>query len=324
MKFKRLLALILAIVLCFAIVSCGDSTSRANGDDVISSTKATTTKESDDEKSQGSTPLLYKVSDDEGNVVWLFGSIHVGKESYYPLPDYVLDAFDNADSLAVEVDIAAFEKDLKLQMDALSNMLYMDGTTIKDHIDEKLYNQAIDVLNKYNSYTSLLDNYKPIFWSSLIENLQVDKHLLDRANDSKKEILQIESAKFQYDMLAGFSDDLQTMLLKSAVETEENMEPARDELNELMNVWASGNEEKFSKLLASEDDDMTTEEKLLYEEYDQAMVKTRNQTMARYAAGALKTKKEIFICVGAAHVVGEGAMADILSKNGYKVECITE
>ena len=27
-------------------------------------------------------PLLYKVTDNNGNVIWLFGSIHVGIDSY--------------------------------------------------------------------------------------------------------------------------------------------------------------------------------------------------------------------------------------------------
>ncbi len=333
MKLKRLLALILVIILCFSIFGCADSTSRANGDDIISSTKATEKANVDNTKK--ATPLLYKISDDEGNVVWLFGSIHVGKEYYYPLPDYVLEAFDNADSLAVEADIVAFEKNPGEQMDSIANLLYQDGTTIKDHIPENLYNKAVDILKKYNSYYSLLDNYKPVFWSSLIDNLQleklgadanlgIDKYLLDRAYESKKEVLEVESVSFQYELLGNFSDELQTFLLESSVETEEDLDPAKEDLAELMSLWASGEEEKFSKYLASTDEEMATQEKILYEEYERAMVVDRNKTMARYTAGALKTNKEIFICVGAAHVVGEGAIADILAKNGYKVECITE
>jgi uncharacterized protein YbaP (TraB family) len=45
--------------------------------------------------------------------------------------------------------------------------------------------------------------------------------------------------------------------------------------------------------------------------------------MADYAEEALKSGKEIFICVGAAHVVGEGAVADLLAQRGYTVELVT-
>jgi uncharacterized protein YbaP (TraB family) len=44
--------------------------------------------------------------------------------------------------------------------------------------------------------------------------------------------------------------------------------------------------------------------------------------MADYAEEAVESGKEVFICVGAAHVVGEGAMADLLEERGYKVELV--
>jgi uncharacterized protein YbaP (TraB family) len=44
--------------------------------------------------------------------------------------------------------------------------------------------------------------------------------------------------------------------------------------------------------------------------------------MTEYAEEALKSGKEIFICVGAAHVVGEGAMAEQLRDLGYTVEIV--
>lgn len=60
-------------------------------------------------------PLLYKVTDGDGNVIWLFGSIHVGRDDYYPLPEYVLDAYEGSDALAVELDAVAFENDMTAQ-----------------------------------------------------------------------------------------------------------------------------------------------------------------------------------------------------------------
>lgn len=61
----------------------------------------------------------------------------------------------------------------------------------------------------------------------------------------------------------------------------------------------------------------------MYVEYNDAMMVQRNLAMADYAEEALASGKEVFICVGAAHVVGEGAMADLLAQRGYTVERIT-
>ena len=42
--------------------------------------------------------------------------------------------------------------------------------------------------------------------------------------------------------------------------------------------------------------------------------------LADFAEQALSSGKEIFICVGAAHIVGDGAVADLMSQRGYTVE----
>jgi uncharacterized protein YbaP (TraB family) len=54
------------------------------------------------------------------------------------------------------------------------------------------------------------------------------------------------------------------------------------------------------------------------------MVTQRNISMADFAEEALDSGKEVFICVGAAHVVGPGAMADLLTQRGYTVEVIAD
>ena len=41
--------------------------------------------------------------------------------------------------------------------------------------------------------------------------------------------------------------------------------------------------------------------------------------MTDYAEKALQTDKDVFICVGAAHIVGDGAIVDLLCERGYEV-----
>jgi len=313
MKTKRLLAWLLILTMCFALCACGNFTS----------------------EQKKATPLLYRVTDESGNVVWLFGSIHVGREDYYPLPDYVLNAFDGADALAVEADIVAFEQDMDQQVQALMPLVYMDGSSIKDHISPELYDRAVEALEGLDTYMSALDMYCPALWSSLIDSLLIeqlgadsslgiDRHLLERAKEAQKEILEIESAESQYQMLADFSDEVQALMLEGSVEMYQDPDAARGDLKEMMDLWASGDEQAFAAYLAGSDEDMTAEEKELYEEYDRAMLTNRNLSMAEHADGALLSGKEVFICVGAAHVIGEGSITQLLAQWGYTVENITQ
>ena len=331
---KRRIAWLLVLIICLFLVACHGT--KEPEPTTIQTTQASTeeTTEATIHKESQVTPLLYRVTDDKGNVVWLFGSIHVGRADFYPLPDYVLEAFDGADALAVEVDIITFESSLKLQTQALTSLVYTDGTTIQEHISQELYEKSVKILKEQKSYMKPLERYCPSFWSSMIDSammqqlgaqidLGIDRHLLERAKDTDKEILQIESALFQYQMLGGFSDELQELLLEASVENYENPELAKEDLNSLMDLWASGDQKAFSAYL-SDDGEVLPEETHLYEEYNKAMLVDRNQSMTDFAETALQSDKEVFICVGAAHVVGEGGIAQLLDQRGYTVECIVE
>ena len=312
---KRLFSWLLVIALCFSLCACATDISG--------------------QEPKQATPLLYRVTDEGGNTVWLFGSVHVGREDYYPLPEYVLNAFDGADSLAVEADIVAFEENVNQQVEAMMPLIYLDGTSIKDHISPELYDQSVAALEEFDTYMSALDMYCPALWSSLLDslvieqlgadaNLGIDRHLLERAKENQKEILEIESATFQYQMLADFSDEVQALMLEGSVEMCQDPDAARADLEELMDLWASGDEQAFAAYLDGSDEDMTAEEEKLYEEYNKAMMTDRNLAMTEYAENALGSGKEVFICVGAAHVIGEGSITQLLAQRGYSVERITE
>ena len=359
---KNLASLFLALLLCISLVACrsekesDESSSTVNTAVTEDDSKAENTEEattgdssveSTDEKSTGKVdtpteatvrPLLYKVTDEDGSIVWLFGSIHVGKESYYPLPDYVIDAYESSDSLAVEFDIKAFSEDMVEQTKAMSVLI--DRTNkISKKIDKETYNKAVDILKDNGTYSPLLDLYIPVMWSSLIDNLLyekmgvrsdlgIDTNLIDLAYEDEKTVISIESAEFQYSMLAGFSDELQEKLLESSIEAYEGFENGDPEvtesLNRLTSAWETGDEEAFEQVLREDYEFENEEEELLNAEYEKAFITDRNLSMTDFAEDALESNDEIFICVGAAHVVGEDAMADLLEERGYTVEIITE
>lgn len=343
---KRILSLLLALCLLMALTACGAPT-RVRDLDTDKPTTAQTepltpshsagTEPLETEPAQtvsSITPALYRVTDESGNVVWLFGSIHVGLPSFYPLPDYVLSAYENADALAVECDIQAFSSDLAAQTEALKQLMYLDGTKISDHISEELYTEAVEALKDCGLYMSAMDLYQPILWGNFIDtslyetfgidsDLGIDMYFLNDAYDTGKEILEVESAQFQYSMMGSFSDALQVLLLENSLYSYENPDEAEAQIMELVETWASGDADALYALLAEEGEFESEEEQQLYEEYNDAMIVDRNISMADYAEGVLDTGKEVFICVGAAHVVGPGAMADLLAQRGYTVEKIT-
>lgn len=321
---RKVTAVLTVLVLCFCLFGC-NSVKTAEPEQT---TEPETTKAPVMVYPEG--PILYKATDADGDAVWLFGSIHVGKPDFYPLPDYVTQAFAESEALAVEVNIN--EVDTAASLMTTAKLIYKDFSKISDHIDAETYSQAVKYLTDAGLYSSMLDFCKPVMWSSMIEliaaekagadtTLGIDMHLLTEADKAGKEILEIETAESQTDMLASFSDELQEYMLKSTLALVEQGDETAEGFDELMNLWQSGDEESFEAYLAGGDaSSMSEEEKRLNDEYNKKMLTDRNILMADFAEGILEEGRTVFICVGAAHVIGEGGIADLLSERGYTVE----
>lgn len=337
MKVKKLIAVILVIAMLFSFAACSNNN---ENDGISSPIENNSSVNGQIGNSTGkSTPVLYKATDGNGNTAYIFGSIHVGRESFYPLPDSVINAFDSADMLAVEFDIIAFENDISAQTDAVMAMLYSDFSKIGEHLSSEVYSQAVEILEKEKIYSSALDYYYPSLWSSFIDNIiyekvnldinsGIDRYFIERAYEKNKEVDDVESAEFQYSMMANYSDELQELLLELSIEsynliqTEEGKKEYLGELAALMDAWQSGNPDEIDRIANQPGEFESAEEIKLYNEYQKAMITDRNIGMADYAEEALKSGKTVFICVGAAHVVGDGGIVDLLQKRGYTVEIV--
>lgn len=333
---KRIISFILVFLLALSLFGCGSANSTDTGNNTEK--EVVSTKKPDEPsppQKKNSSPVLYKVTDNEGHTAWLFGSIHVGRDDFYPLPDYVMNAYNASDSLAVEFDVIKFENeaDTSSLIEILAKMIYSDRTTIKDHVPEEVYNKCVEIFEENDMYNALLDYYKPCFWSQTIDSLSYekmeldlenssDKYFLKAAKEDGKEILEVESAAIQYNMYANFSPELQLYLLESSIESYTNTEASIEELNKIQDIWAEGNPDAFAEYFSTQPEFKNEEEKELYAEYIKALITDRNVTMTDFAESALKSGKQVFICVGAGHVMGDGSMSDLLAERGYTVEIV--
>ncbi|MBE6753165.1 MAG: TraB/GumN family protein [Ruminococcaceae bacterium] len=290
-------------------------------------------------------PLFWEVEGEKGNKVYFFGSIHVADETAYRLPEHIMNAYLESDSLAVEVDINAMQSDLMGQLKLAQYMTYADGSSIADHIDPELYaamrefaeNEMSSMLSSLGySNIDMLDMMKPSVWMSLFENyyaeaanlksdLGIDSHFLTIAAAQGREIIELESAEFQYAMLDGFSDKFYEMQLSSYVmgDVDETVKVYRD----MFEGWKEGNPEAMlSEEVDFSGEDLTDEEIEEYtqilEDYNTAMLYDRNEGMADKAEDFINSGKNVFYVVGCGHFVGKDSVIDLLLDRGYDVKQI--
>lgn len=255
-----------------------------------------------------------------GNTVYLVGSMHIADDSFYPLSEKFEEAFAEADYLGVEIDIskAADEAQQKLILDLGS---YQDGTTLKDHVSSETYTKLGDILKKNGLEPNALDAFKPWVAESTLASLKsttvgyeasagVDLYFIQKAIESKLPIIELESYESQLGMFNDFSKELQEETLKATLD---NFDVLDDSVNQMAEMWKTGNDEQLLELTNSFSDN---------EEYNKAMLIDRNIGMADKIDGYLKSdkKEEYFIVVGAAHYLGEHGIVKLLEDKGYTVE----
>ena len=293
-----------------------------------------------DEPDEKASPLFYHVTGDKGQELWLLGTIHVGDARTSYLPQEIYDAFDAADALAVEFNSEAFNEELEnneeLSSQVSDSYFYSDGTTTADHVeDEELYEYALKLLKATGNYNMNMPYAKAYLWGNSIENYLldqfhalssqqgVDNQLIWRAEDQEKPIYDVESGLFQTQMLFGFSDPLQEMLLLESV-TMDPLEYASG-TRELFEMWCAGDEATLIAYLTEEEDlsELTDEELKLLEEYNNAMGTDRNDDMLDVAIGYLESGEVVFYAVGLAHLLAEDGLVNTLRDAGYTVELVT-
>ncbi len=302
------------------------------------------------EPAQKASPLFYHVTGENGEEMWLFGTIHVGDNRTSFLPQEIYDAFDSADALAVEFNIENFyhimETDEEIQKLAAEAYYYTDGTTAEDHIETpEVYDYAMKLLKATGNFNAATPFMKPSLWSSAIENtylrmgyrlssdLGMDNLLMERAREQEKEILDVESGLEQLQMLGGFSDALQEYMLMGTLSG--TAVQYQEDVLELFEMWCEGDEQKLIAYLNEEkelpDTSTLTEEELaqynkelaLMEEYNEAMSSSRNVDMVDVAIGYLESDKVVFYAVGLAHLLAEDGLVNALRDAGYTVELVT-
>lgn len=279
------------------------------------------------------TPALWKAENADGDYIYLFGSIHAADSAVNHLPDYFEEAYRDSDALSFEIDMSNLLTDTSAAMQMMQDMMYMDGTTIKDHISADTYQKLVELLENANSYSPLYDYYKPLVWESLMENLivtragldsakGVDVTLTDRAKQDGKGIMEVESLDFQLSMFNDFSDKLIDMML-SAYTEDGAIDTQVQGLKELYEKWKMGTMTEEDTAEDFDESELTEEEKALMEEYNASMLVNRNEDMAQKAVEYMQSDETVMLVVGAAHYPGDDGIVSLLEKQGITVTRIT-
>ena len=267
-------------------------------------------------------PPLWEVRSDRGTV-YLFGTIHVGKPGFYPLPEASASAFASSDTVALEVD----PTDQQAAIAATMSAMYAPPESIENHIDAALMASVTEVSARYGLQPAQIRQMKPYLLMFMLTTLEyqrlgysagqgLESHFVEAAQAQGKRVMALESMMGQMQILASMSPGLQSAMLQITVDEIAGGE-VEGLVEEMVSAWRRGDIDKLSAVLLAEERKLPDE---MAKEFHNSFLTERNVAMASKIESMLNEGERVFVAVGAMHMVGTDGLPTLLAQKGFEVK----
>ena len=260
---------------------------------------------------------LWKISG-RTNTVYLLGSAHFLKQTDYPLPPVIENAFSNSALVVFETDIDKLQS-LDVQMRLLKKAQLPPGQTLRQQLSTNTYTAFQEHLKRTGLDEIIFQQLKPALAAMTLEvfamqkagldpSQGLDQHFFNLADKAGKKIVPLETVDFQIDLITGFSPEEGELIMKSTLE---DIDTTEKQLGELLDAWRNGESETLQKLLNHAMADAPAIFKRL--------VTDRNRQWLPKIAEWSRLDQSVIVIVGAGHLVGPEGVVELLRKQGLKV-----
>ncbi len=250
-----------------------------------------------------------------GKTVSLFGTIHITKSDFFPLPNTVTDTLKQADALALELNFT----DDQAMLEMVQYMM-TKGKTSDIDLSAALSSEEKEKLRTIlGSTTDTIMRMRPwiVATSVLTErarkwgfiNNPVDLHLAELATSQKKTVLGLEKPSEQFSIFDKLSKEENLAFLRDSLVADEEFQKA---LQQTAKVWQE-NDQHAAKILLDEFKKKTPH---LYD----AMFTQRNIKMAQGIEKYNKKYQHLMVAIGALHLHGDNSVIKQLQTSGYIVK----
>ncbi len=253
------------------------------------------------------------------NTIYLLGSIHVLNQDSYPLPDVVENIYDCCRRIVYETDLDSMNN-TSMQAKMLRRGMYPKGQTLSDNISPETYEMLRKKLEASGLPILPFEQFRP--WMAALTltgaemirlgfdpKLGLDQRFFSKAKQDNKELIFLETNEFQMNLFAGLSRTRQEALLKQIL-VEINI--IESMFTEMVTAWKNGSVEKLDSIMK--------ESFREFPKLHERLITRRNRRWVSEILSLARQKGDLLVVVGAAHLVGDNSVVDLLRKKGYKVK----
>lgn len=262
--------------------------------------------------------LGWRVADADGGTAYLVGTIHAARESLYPLPDPINQAFARAEVLVVEVDIGAVDPRAAQRVSAEHGMFPRDGS-LRALLADDVWTRAAAWGERLGVPARTLDRMRPWLAAVTLVSLEIrrlgldpdfgiERYFASQARVRSMPIVELESLSEQLTTLAALPPAAQVAFLAGSIPTGDDF---RESAERIVNSWRDGDVDTMTAVLEE-----SYTEPVIYD----ALMRDRNNRWLPEIEAMLGSGRVHFVAVGALHLVGDDGLVTLLEKRGYRVE----
>lgn len=264
-------------------------------------------------------PVMMWELQGETNRIFILGSVHLLRESDYPIPSVIYRAYDEAETLIMELDHDDIDPVQTQKLIAELGMI-SDGRSLQDLMGSAKYAKAAKLAQEIEVPLEMLTQTEPWLAAISVEVMLmtrlgfdasqgVETHLSEKAQSDGKEILGFETERQQFGILDNLSRRAQQDLLLQTLADGAELE---DILDGMIDAWRHGDVEHLETALLSDMMD--------YDELYNAIVVKRNRDWVRQIGALTNDRDDYLIVVGALHMAGEDGVPELLRRRGHEVQ----
>jgi uncharacterized protein YbaP (TraB family) len=256
------------------------------------------------------------------NHIYLYGTVHAGKQDWFPLPKAVEDAFADSNALVVEADVT----DASAIHEDTAGLVYKAPDSLQNHVDKDDYERFRKLLARYKYPEDQVAQLKPFMAVSMLvfsewarqgfyPEFGIENYLIQKAKAEVKPVIELEGVAMQMKMMDSLTDRENQLIFSgtvSALETGLTDEQIRG----LVKAWREGDPDALLDVARTYNSQVKGAA-----EFEEKFIWARHPEMLRKIEGYLSDgKNHYFVAVGALHLAGPKGLLALLKKQGYVVK----
>jgi len=271
--------------------------------------------------------LLWKIEKAGETPSYLFGTMHMTDPRVTSLPDHARKAFDAAGTVVIETtDVLDEAKMMAGILQRPELMMFTDSTTLPSLLSPEDAATVNAALSARGIPPGSVSKMKPWMLSAMLSLPAcemarkaagapvLDVKLAGDAKSAGKEVDGLESMTDQLEAMASLPMDFHIRGLVDTLKLGDRMD---DVIETMIVLYKREDTGMFWPLFRAVLPDSAGDASG-YAAFEEAMITTRNRTMADHAEPIL-ARGNAFIAVGALHLPGPDGLIELLRRDGYTV-----